>query len=250
MKHGDFTDLADNYAEYRPAYSPFVRNAIAGLLPMGAKAADIGAGTGIWAQMLFEAGCRVDAVEPNDAMRRAGVEKRPNLHWFDGSAEDTGLSTGQYDLVSMASSFHWPDFNRAVAEFGRLLKPSGYFTALWNTRNIAGNALLEDIEETLHTMLPGLKRVSSGRSKFTDSLTDRLQRCGIFDEVMYMEGNHTEQQTPKRYCGLWESVNDIRVQAGEEKFQQFIHYIYRKTQDTDHIHAKYSTRVWIARRID
>lgn len=24
MKHGDFTQLADNYSRYRPGYSPFV----------------------------------------------------------------------------------------------------------------------------------------------------------------------------------------------------------------------------------
>lgn len=26
MKHGDFTQLAENYALYRPGYSPFVRD--------------------------------------------------------------------------------------------------------------------------------------------------------------------------------------------------------------------------------
>lgn len=31
MKHGDFTSLAANYAQYRPGYSPFVLDAFVGL---------------------------------------------------------------------------------------------------------------------------------------------------------------------------------------------------------------------------
>jgi hypothetical protein len=46
MKYGDFTELAENDAKYRPGYSPFVHNAIAGLVPKGAKAETVGAGTG------------------------------------------------------------------------------------------------------------------------------------------------------------------------------------------------------------
>jgi SAM-dependent methyltransferase len=250
MKHGDFTELAENYAKYRPAYSPFVRNVIVGLLPVGAKAADVGAGTGIWSQMLSAAGCLVEAVEPNEAMRRAGEARHPALKWHDGSAENTGLAGGRYDLVSMASSFHWTDFEKAVAEFGRLLKPGGYFTALWNTREITGQALLEDIEARLNELVPGLKMVSSGRSDFAESLADRLRGCDVFDDVIYVEGRHVEQQTPERYIGIWESVNDIRVQAGEEKFKLFLDYVREKTKGFEHIKARYKTRAWLARRAD
>ncbi len=248
MKHGDFTELAENYAKYRPAYSPLVRDAIVGLLPAEAKAADVGAGTGIWSNMLLTQGLRVDAVEPNEAMRRAGEAQYPALNWFDGSAENTGLSGGAYDLVSMASSFHWPDFDRATAEFGHLLKPGGYFAALWNTRDIKGHGLLEDIEAKLHELIPGLKRVSSGRSEFTESLEGRLRASDIFEDVIYLEGRHVERQTPEHYIGLWESVNDIRVQAGAEKFGQFIDYIKSRIEGVEYINATYLTRAWAARR--
>lgn len=248
VKHGDFTELAENYAKYRPAYSPFVRDALVGLLPVRAKAADVGAGTGIWANMLASAGCQVDAVEPNDAMRQAGEAQFPTLKWHGAAAEETGLAEHSYDLVTMASSFHWPDFDRAVREFGRILKPGGYFCALWNTREIAGNALLEDIEARLKELVPTLKRVSSGRSEFTDALTKRLRDCQVFEDVVYLEGRHVEKQSPERYIGLWESVNDIRVQAGPEKFGQFIEYIREKTKNIEYIDAGYITRAWVARK--
>jgi len=248
MKHGDFTQLAEQYAKYRPAYAPLVRDAIVGLLPARARAADVGAGTGIWSKMLFEAGCRVEAVEPNEAMRQAGRAAEPEITWVEGSAEDTTLPSAGYDLVSMASSFHWPDFDRAVAEFKRLLKPGGFFAALWNPRDLAGQPLLEDFEAKIKELAPTLKRVSSGNSEFTAALTARLEKCGVFSEVIYLEGRHVEEQSPERYIGLWESVNDVRVQAGEEKFELFLDYVREKTKGLDHIKARYQTRAWLARR--
>lgn len=250
MKYGDFSALAEDYAKYRPAYAPLVCEAIIGLLPPRPQAADVGAGTGIWSQMLHERGCRVEAVEPNQAMREAGSAQRPDLRWVAGSAENTSLPSGQYDLVSMASSFHWADFDQAVAEFHRLLKPGRYFAALWNTRVIEGHPLLEDIEGKIYELAPNLKRVSSGRSEFAEGLSRRLENCGRFSEVIYLEGWHVEQQSPQRYLGLWKSVNDIQVQLGQEKFQQFLDYIQLKTKDLDHIDARYKTRCWLARRGD
>jgi ubiquinone/menaquinone biosynthesis C-methylase UbiE len=248
MLHGDFTELAENYARYRPAYAPLVRDAVVGLLPIRAQAADIGAGTGIWSAMLAEAGLRVDAVEPNEAMRNAGRCGRPELNWVEGSAEATTLEGGRYDLVSMASSFHWPDFDLAVAEFHRLLKPGGYFLALWNTRDIKDSPLLKGIEAHLHDLVPYLKRVSSGRSEFCDTLTARLENCSAFAEVVYLEGHHMERQTPEHYLGLWESVNDIRVQAGPERFAKFLGFIVEQTRGLEHINARYQTRAWLARK--
>jgi len=152
--------------------------------------------------------------------------------------------------VSMASSFHWPDFDRAVLEFKRLLKPGGFFAALWNPRDVAGQPLLEDFEARIRELVPNLKRVSSGNSEFTATLTARLEKCGVFAEVIYLEGGHVEEQSPERYLGLWESVNDIRVQAGEEKFKLFLDYVREKTSGLEHIKARYKTRAWLARRAD
>lgn len=85
---------------------------------------------------MAERGVRMTAVEPNDAMRSGGVGQSGthSIAWRKGMAEQTGLPSNSFDLVSMASSFHWPDFDAAIMEFGRILKPAGHFIALWNTR--------------------------------------------------------------------------------------------------------------------
>ncbi len=109
MKHGDFTELADAYAKYRSDYSPFVLSAVVSMLPPTPKVADVGAGTGIWSGMLAKTGAVVTAVEPNSAMREAGMREYPDtVRWQPGSAEKTNLPSGEFDMVCMASSFHWP----------------------------------------------------------------------------------------------------------------------------------------------
>lgn len=39
MKHGDFTELAENYAKYRPGYSPLILDSVCALLPGRAQVA-------------------------------------------------------------------------------------------------------------------------------------------------------------------------------------------------------------------
>jgi ubiquinone/menaquinone biosynthesis C-methylase UbiE len=252
MKHGDFTELADNYAKYRPGYAPDVLEtilAVTGRQPECLRGADIGAGTGIWTRMLARRGLTMSAVEPNDAMRAEGTKQNGDLaiDWHAGTAEHTTLPSGQFDLVSMASSFHWADFDTAVAEFRRLLKPGGLFLALWNTRYYESNPLLVRIEKKLYELVPDMKRVSSGRSTFCADLFDRLSTCGSFHHVLYLEGRHVEKQSIDHYIGLWKSVNDVQVQAGQERFDAFLRYILQETSGLDHIDAEYKTMAWLAR---
>jgi len=54
--------------------------------------------------------------------------------------------------------------------------------------------------------------------------------------------------SPQRYLGLWRSVNDLRVQLGESKFDKFLMFIENRLKGVDTIEATYLTRAWSARR--
>ncbi len=253
IKHGNFDSLAGDYSQYRPGYAPSIVPAVLSLIGRPASevdAVDIGAGTGIWTRMLAAHGLRsVTAVEPSEEMRRYGMLARPEhkIVWCHGTAEETGLPPG-FDLVSMASSFHWTDFDRACTEFQRILRPGGRFVALWNPRMIELNPLLVEIEQEITRLNPTVKRVSSGRSGLTEKLTDMLWSKPGFDDVVYLEARHTATQTVEQYLGAWRSVNDLRVQLGPDLFDRFLQFVERKTAGLKKIETTYLTRAWAARR--
>lgn len=256
LKAGDFTGLAKDYSQHRPDYCPSVLNALLGLLDKPTDEVDfvdVGAGTGIWTRMVFSKGVKsVTAVEPNDDMRAHGEGDSTGtpIRWLKGNAEQTGLADACSDWLTMASSFHWANFDVATAEFKRVLRPGGRFTALWNPRMIEINPLLLEIEAHLDTLRPNIKRVSSGRSGITETLTEQLWDSPCFEDVVYLEGRHIIAMAPERYVGAWRSVNDLRVQLGPEKFEDFLAFVEQRVSGLEVIEATYLTRAWSARRKD
>jgi SAM-dependent methyltransferase len=255
LKHGDFTRLAGDYAKFRPGYAPQVATAILGFVGRAAAnvdAADIGAGTGTWTRILAARGLgSIIAIEPNDEMRKNGIETSRGLPiaWRKGSAEATGLSDRSVDLVSMASSLHWADFDAACHEFHRILRPGGVFVALWNPRLIEVSPLLVEIEAQITRLKPDIRRVSSGRSGITERLTNMLNSKPQFTEVLYLEGRHSLHQTPAQYIGAWRSVNDVQVQLGPKLFREFLDFAERRIAGLTAIETTYLTRAWAARRV-
>ncbi len=256
LKAGDFTGLAKDYSAHRPDYCPSVLKGLIGLLdkPLAAvDFVDVGAGTGIWTRMVAESGVRsTTAVEPNDDMRQSGMaaSAHTRIRWLAGSAEDTGLPSASADWLSMASSFHWANFEVATREFHRVLRPGGRFTALWNPRLIEVNPMLVEIEAYLNELRPDIKRVSSGRSGITETLTQQLWDSPHFEDVVYQEGRHVIAMSPERYMGAWRSVNDLRVQLGPERFEAFLRFVEQRIAGLSVIEATYLTRAWSARRKD
>lgn len=256
LKAGDFTCLAADYSAHRPDYCASVLKANLGMLVKPVSDidfVDVGAGTGIWTRMVYDQGVRsAIAIEPNDDMRMTGIRDAQdrNIRWINGAAESINLSECSVDWVSMASSFHWVDFNSSIKEFHRILRSGGRFTALWNPRLIEDNPLLIKIEKYLNSLRPNIQRISSGRSGMTETLGEQLWASPFFDDVVYLEGRHTIEMTPERYLGVWRSVNDLQVQLGPDKFSDFMHYVEQSIAEVELVEATYLTRAWSARRTE
>ncbi|MHB1947005.1 MAG: class I SAM-dependent methyltransferase [Gammaproteobacteria bacterium] len=255
LKIGDFSSLAKNYAKYRPGYSTTVLHAILGIVHTPSSEidfVDVGAGTGIWTRIVANEHCRsVIAVDPSEEMRNEGKKANGNLDisWREGTAENTHLLAQSANLVSMASSFHWTNFDLATKEFHRILKPNGHFVALWNPRFLEDSPLLLDIENYISHLQPNIKRVSSGKSKHVDELAKKMAECSLFKDLTYLEGKHSVTLSKEEYIGAWKSVNEIQARLGEIKFKQFLDYVADKLSMQDSIECSYQTRAWIMQKV-
>ncbi|MBT2406079.1 MULTISPECIES: class I SAM-dependent methyltransferase [unclassified Streptomyces] len=129
-----FSTAAARYAAHRPSYPPELFDALeelAGLALPGARAADVGAGTGIATALLHARGARVVAVEPGEGMAAEFRRRNPRVPLVRGDGNRLPFATGSLDLLTYAQSWHWTDPARSVPEVLRVLRPGGAL-AVWS----------------------------------------------------------------------------------------------------------------------
>jgi SAM-dependent methyltransferase len=63
---------------------------------------------------------------------RAAVD---GVEVLEGTAEDIPLPDGSVDAVTVAQAFHWFDYEPALAEIARVLRPGGGLAMVWNRRD-------------------------------------------------------------------------------------------------------------------
>jgi ubiquinone/menaquinone biosynthesis C-methylase UbiE len=149
-----FTGRVADYEKYRLRYSAAVLDVLKERcgLTTASVVADVGAGTGMLAELFLENGNRVIAIEPNAEMRAACErlrERYSGLSVIAAAAEATTLAAASIDFVSVGRAWHWFDRKRAVVEFRRILRPGGWLVLVTNRRSKEGSAEAKEYEEIL-----------------------------------------------------------------------------------------------------
>jgi ubiquinone/menaquinone biosynthesis C-methylase UbiE len=149
-----FSTKAEVYARARPRYPRTVVTFLEeqGVLRPDSMIADIGVGTGLSAEPFLEAGYQVIGVEPNERMRLEGdayLKKYSRYRSVIGTAEATTLADASVEVAIAAQAFHWFDIESTRAEMQRILKPGGWFVAMWNHRNHQSSPVQEQYETIL-----------------------------------------------------------------------------------------------------
>lgn len=146
-----FSNRVENYRKYRPGYPaeiiPLLKSEC-GLISESVIA-DLGSGTGLFAEMFLKNGNTLLGVEPNAEMRKAGeqiLNGYPNFKSVDGTAESTTLPDHSVDFVVAGQSFHWFDRSKARPEFQRILKPFGWVVLAWNGYRVESSQLMSDYQ--------------------------------------------------------------------------------------------------------
>ena len=148
----------------------------------------------------------------------------------------------------MASSFHWANTVKALAELNRLLTDSGTFAVLWNPR-LTEKSKVESAVQSLLTEKYGVKsRMSSGRSGITNNLREILEDCGYFQSIVYLDAVDIVYRSHEEYLGAWRSVNEIQAELGIKKFNEFIEEVKKILADFEQVEVHYLTRAWLAKK--
>lgn len=130
-----FSITANVYNSSRPSYPNELISWIIATsgLKKESTIADIGCGTGISTRLFLHKGFKVIGIEPNEEMLNVAREIDGDFY-KKGEAIKTGLNSKSIDVLLTAQAMHWFDFNPALKEFKRILKPEGWCFAFWNIR--------------------------------------------------------------------------------------------------------------------
>ena len=149
-----FTGRVADYERYRLRYPAAVIRILMERCGLVREhlVADVGAGTGMLAELFLENGNAVVAVEPNDEMRAACERLAslwPGLTVKKAAAEATGLEDASVDFIAVGRAWHWFDRKRAVSEFRRILRPNGWVVLVTNRRRKDDSVEAREFEEIL-----------------------------------------------------------------------------------------------------
>ncbi len=123
-----FSKQAEDYAKFRPRYSPELFNYLGSIAPSRQLAWDCGTGNGQAAVGLAPV---FDHVVATDASEKqiANAQPHERVEYCVAPAESSGLKSSMMDLIVVAQALHWFDLNRFYAEAQRVLKVKGVLAA-------------------------------------------------------------------------------------------------------------------------
>lgn len=128
----DFGRHSEDYSTYRPGFPDSFYDRIESVLPLrGMHALDLATGPGVIALELAARGASVVGIDSAAGQIEAALQVASKRGLQDvtqfhvANAEETGLPTNSFDLVTAGQCWHWFDSVAALKEIWRLLRPKG-----------------------------------------------------------------------------------------------------------------------------
>jgi hypothetical protein len=186
-----FGDDPAGYHGARPPYPDWVYDTLTARCGLRRNAAvfEIGAGTGTATGRLLELGADpLVAIEPDRRLAEFLRANHPHkaLNVVVSTFEEVTLEKTAYDLGVSATAFHWLDEAAALAKIASLLRPGGWWVALWN--EFGDDTRPDPFHDATHELVraptgPGTGDKGVPFSRDVEARHAALTRSGAFDLV-------------------------------------------------------------------
>lgn len=215
-----FGHNVSGYNQVRPAYPKWIYSLLAeqkALFP-GAATLEIGAGNGLATRQLIKYGVSpLTLLEPEEKfapLLRSIIEASACTADIRHEAfEDAHFEPSSFDLVVIATAFHWLNPNTRTEKLAHVVKPNGYVALLWH---VFGDSSRPDpFHKATAKLLGNLEASPSTEPDKVPFALDRDARereflqSGSFELDLYAESRWQLTLNPEQVRMLYEGFSSI-----------------------------------------
>lgn len=250
-----FGENPAGYHSARPPYPEWVYDVLVVRCGLHHKAAvfEIGAGTGTaTCQLLARGADPLTAIEPDQRLAAFLRANNPDsaLTIVVASFEDAALDKSTFDLGVSATAFHWLDEDQALVKIAGLLRPGGWWAAIWNV--FGDDSRPDPFHEATRDLLGAPDNPSAGDNGIpfgldTDARLAALRHNGAFDVVESRTSQWPLVLDADQTVALYATYSNVNARPDRAAILTELGRIARDTF-TDRVVRNMTTSLFIARR--
>jgi ubiquinone/menaquinone biosynthesis C-methylase UbiE len=233
----NFSQIAGDYARFRPEYPEALFAYLQSLLTEKQAAWDCATGNG---QVALQLASFIEEVYATDisSEQLSKAPARPNIHYKTEAAEQSGFPDHIFDLVTVAQAIHWFDFDAFYKEVKRTLKPGGIFAVIGYGLMETGNPDYDRLIQHFYTVT--LNGYWDIERRFID---EHYQTIPFpFEELeapaFRMEYSWNQAQL-LGYLGTWSAVQHYRKATAQDPLLALAHELEKIGKPEDMIDIRF-----------
>lgn len=213
MSKVDFGIHSDDYAKYRPGFPPSFYQRIDAIRRIkGTRALDLATGPGTVALELATFGSSVVGIDISRELlataKRVATERNLDgkANFKVASAEDTGLDSDSFDLITAGQCWHWFDSATAMAEAKRVLRTDGVLVIAHYSYLAEHSPVAQDTEDLILQFNPSWPY--AGQAGIYPELIDEVIHNGLqfVEQFCYQ---HDEKFSHSQWRGRMRTCNGV-----------------------------------------
>jgi trans-aconitate methyltransferase len=183
---------------------------------------EIGAGNGIATHEM--AACwkaEITAVEPGAELLAIAQERcrqHPRVHFVHSTFEEF-TAEERFDLIVVATAFHWLDPALKFTKTAKFLKDNGILAVFWNNYSRDDSPVFDEFQtayERFHPTLSGVRDIKPFMRQKIQKRLDEMQSTPLFRMIAHKEYNVTIPLTTNGYLNLLKTFSDNAVLPPKE----------------------------------